>query len=351
MARQAEGWKLLPPGGSRKVYRVRFRWQGVRYILGTGRSDPSEAAVEAARIYTETVSGRRIDLPVSGDLAPIVADFLAHYGATHKAGTANTAEMYFSAHFIPHFRALERFTKPSYADYIVKRLAQATRKTLQKELSMLRQFRDWLGDRGIDIAEIEKLKKGNTGIRAKNARKAVATIITSKEAKKILAAMPDRSRRTGAWVRPLFTVLWETGLRPTTVLGLEAGKHYTRGRRALFISRDIDKEEYERTIDITPAAAKALTKVFPPSGAGKLFGAKESSLRHSLAAALRDAGLEHRNISPYDFKHSRISHDANSGSPLAGIAYLVGHTDVSTTALYVTSARDAGKAVLRMRRA
>jgi site-specific recombinase XerD len=350
MARSAEGWKLVPPRPPRTQYRVRFRWEGVRYVVGTGRSDPSEAATEAARIYAERVSGRVADLPVSGDLAKVSAEFLLAYGTQHAAGTTKTVEDYFRAHFLPHFRSLERFTRPTYGDYIAKRIQQATRSTLRKELSALRQFRDWLGVRGVTIDEVPKLPKhGHAGVRAKNARKAKAVIMRPAEVRKILAAMPERSRRTGCWVRPLFAVLWETGLRPITVLKLEAGKHYVKGSGKLFISRDIDKEGMEREVPITLAARKAFDRVWPKSGEGRLFDAEPESLRFSLKAALKAAGLEGRGIGVYDFKHSRITHDVNSGAPLAGVAHLVGHRHVSTTARYVTTGEQAARAVLRLR--
>jgi integrase len=351
MARTAQGWKLvLPPG--RTIYAVRFRWQGVRHFKGTGKSDPGEAAIEAARIYSDTVSGRETALPVSADLEETVAAFLAHYGTLHAEGTTETAEMYFAAHVIPFFRSLERFTAAGFGDYTAARIGQVTRVTLRKELSVLRQFREWLIKRGIVLPEVPRIPKdGNPGRRAPNARKQKATIIRPAEVKKILAAMPDRSRRTGAWVRPLFTVLWETGLRPSTVLRLQAGLHYKRGSSRLFISREIDKEGFERHVPLSQPARKALDKVFPKSGTGPLFDAAEDSLRFSLEAALKAAGMEDRPIGVYDFKHSRISLDANAGLPLAGIAHMVGHTDVSTTALYVTTGEDAARAVLRGRRA
>jgi site-specific recombinase XerD len=55
-------------------------------------------------------------------------------------------------------------------------------------------------------------------------------------------------------------------------------------------------------------------------------------------------------VSVYDFKHSRISIDANSGAPLAGVAHLVGHKHISTTALYVQTGEAAARAALAARR-
>lgn len=352
MGRAAEGWTLVPPTGRRKVYRVRFRWAGVRQCPSTGCTDPGEAAREAARLYAEAVSGRESLAPVSADLSESVALFLAHYGTQHAAGTTETAEMYFTAHVIPHFRSLARFTAPTYADYIAKRMGQVCRSTVRKELSVVRQFVAWEGTQGNALAAVPELpKNGHPGRRSKNARKSKATIIRPADVKRILAAMPERSRRTGAWVRPLFVVLWETGLRPITVLRLQAGEHYKRGALRLFISAAIDKENFERWVPLSPAARRALDRVYPEAGSGLLFDAAEDSVRFSLEAALRKAGLSERRIGVYDFKHSRISLDANSGLPLAGIAHMVGHTNIATTALYVTTGEDAARSVLKGRRA
>jgi hypothetical protein len=238
----AEGWKLRLPRGH-TTYSVRFRNRGQRVERSTGKSDPGEAAAEAAFIYSTIVSGRSAARPLSAGFEQEVANFLADYEITHAKGTFATVTMYFRAHIIPFFGSFDAFTPLSYADYVRMRIGRTTRVTVRKELSALRQFVDWCGQHGVTLPPVPHLpKQGHPGVRAPNARKRRATIITAAEAKRILAAMPERSRRTQAWVRPMFVVLWETGLRPITVLKLEAPLHYAKGSRRLFISREIDKE-------------------------------------------------------------------------------------------------------------
>jgi integrase len=342
-----EGWKLRLPRGH-KTYSVRFRHRGGRIERSTGKSDPHEAAAEAARMYAAIVSGRSAERPRTAGFDQEVANFLADYEVTHAEGTFATVTMYFRAHIIPFFGSFDAFTPLSYADYVRMRITKTTRVTVRKELSALRQFVDWCGQHGATLPTVPHLpKQGHPGVRAKNARKRKATIITDAEAKQICAAMPERSRRTRQWVRSIFVVLWETGLRPTTVLRLEAPLHYSKGSRRLFISREIDKEQYERHVPLSREARKALDKVCPK--AGRLFSAQEGSLRGMLEAAVKACGLEHRKISVYDFKHSRISIDANSGAPLAGVAHLVGHKYISTTALYVQTGEVAAQAAIASR--
>jgi integrase len=253
---------------------------------------------------------------------------------------------YFKVHLIPFFASFEHFTPAMYADYGRTRLQKVSRPTVRKELCALRRFVAWCGDHDLLLPAVPPLQKhGQPGKRAKNARKRRATIITEAIAKRILMAMPERSRRTGEWVRPLFTVLWETGLRPKTVLRLEAPLHYRKGSDTLFISREIDKEGFERTIPLSAAARGALDRVCSDKP-GRLFEAKSSSLRHSVASALAAAGLEELDVSPYDFRHSRITAMANAPGPLTGASFLAGHKHASTTSLYIQGGEQAARETL-----
>lgn len=282
---------------------------------------------------------------MSTDLATAAATFLVDYQATHADGTGKNAEDYFRVNFLPFFGNFERFARASYSDYMRDRISRVTRTTLRKELSCLRMFIAWCGQRDVHLPPVPPLPKaGHPGTRSKRARKRKATIIEPAEAKRILVAMPERSRRTGCFVRPLFSLLWETGLRPTTVLKLSAPLNYRKAAKTLFINREIDKEGYERHVPLSAAARKALDRVVPKKGL--LFDAAEGSLRDSLVAAVKAAGLVARRIGVYDFKHSRISIAANSGAPLAGVAFLVGHKHVSTTALYVQAGEHAARKAL-----
>lgn len=263
----------------------------------------------------------------------------------HAGGTAGTVTTYVEAHFLKHFTGFDTFTDTSYRDYIRQRIQCVTRSTVRKELSALRMFVAWCAEHGTKLEPVPSLPKaGHTGKRAKNARRERPTVLSKAEVKRVLVAMPEKSRRTKRWVRPFFTVLWETGLRQSTVLRLEVGRHYSKGHATLFISKDIDKAQYERRVHLSKAARAALNRVCPAEGL--IFaGLKQQDFRESIRAALRAARFQKR-VSTYDLKYSRISQLANSGAPLAGVAQLVGHKRVSTTALYVTANEEAGKAAL-----
>lgn len=229
------------------------------------------------------------------------------------------------------------------------RIQKVTRASLRKELSALRQFFAWLVEHGVQgLPVVPPLPKaGHPGVRHKHARKRQPTILQPDEIASLLMAMPERSRRTGSFVRPLFEVFWETGLRPAaTVLRLEIGVHYMKGAAELFISREIDKMHYERQVPLTAEARAALDRAVGNRTSGLVFvDVEEDSLRESVEAACKAAGIS-KKVSPYDFRHSRASFWANSGAPLAGVAFLLGHKHISTTALYVRTNATAAGAVL-----
>lgn len=333
MGRRAEGWKLRTKGDT---LFVRFRHEGRRYDRSTGTGDPVTAAREAARIYAETVSGRVVRR--SGRLDEMFADWLAEYEKAHAKGTAATVTGYVRAALLPFFEEPGRITKESALDYARARLTQATRSTVRKELSALRQFVSWAG---LDV-EIPGLPRhGHPGKRSPNARKRRATVLTPDQVERLLRALPERGERHKAHVRAFFRVLWETALRESTVFALEAPLHYRKGAKRLFVTREIDKAFDERHLALTPAARKALDLVVPE--VGRLF--TPFDLRGPLRAACIAAKLPR--ISPYDLRHSRITSWANSGAPLTGVMHLAGHASLATTARYVVSDELAADAVLR----
>lgn len=178
-----------------------------------------------------------------------------------------------------------------------------------------------------------------------NARKREATILSPAEIERILRAMPEKSVG-GVWVRPFFRVLWETGLRSSTVLGLEVPLHFQKGAKELFVTREIDKAHNERRLPLTPEARAALRKVAPVKG--RIF--TEYNYRHPLAHAVAAAKID-RPVSEYDIRHSRLTLWANTpGVPLTGVQYLAGHKHLSTTARHVRAQRAAADHVLRILR-
>jgi len=347
VGRHAAGWTLRLPEG-RHVYLVRFQHEGRTVERSTSERDRGAATKIAAEIYGRVVTGQRAPRAVNEDLVSAMAAWLADYASTHTPETAATVEAYVRG-FLRFFEGFDRMTEPGFTAYMRERTTAVSRSTLRKEMSALRMFAAWAkAERGIALPAVPSVpKRGHPGVRGKHARRRQATVISPEDVSRLLAAMPVKGPRSGAWVRPFFALMWETALRPySTIAKLQAPLHYQHGAKTLFVSREIDKARYERTIPLTAAAREALDLVAPQGHVGALFPhVDKDAMRESLAAAVRVAGVGGV-ISVYDWRHSRISQLANSGAPLAGVAFLVGHKHVSTTSIYVHASAAAGAMAL-----
>ncbi len=349
MARNAEGWKLKWP---RDIGHVRFTHGGHRYEISTGERDPLRAAREAAQIYARTVSGRarRLSrLKSTSPLDELVADWIADYEAGHERRSARNAQLVATAQWITRWRGIHDITTESGSDYQRDRLREVTRSSVQKELSMLRQFLEWCEERGFGEApEIKAPPTRATGVRSGPQREK-AVVMTEAQAKAVLRALPVLSERTHTGrrfrVRDYFIVLWETGLRPTTVQRLETPLHFLRGQETLVITDRIDKNRAGRSLPLTQAARAALERSLPPKP-GIIFGSRD------LRAALRKAAVEALGeelgprVARYDFRHSRLTAWGETTTSLVGLQHLAGHASASTTARYLHASARAAEAVL-----
>jgi len=102
---------------------------------------------------------------------------------------------------------------------------------------------------------------------------------------------------------------------------------------------------FGRVLTLSNAARRALDSVCPDIGL--IFG--PHNYRKALREAAKRAGLpEHvwKTFSAYDLRHSRATFWANKSTNLAGVAYLLGHKQVTTTARYIHGDKAAGDAVL-----
>ena len=146
-------------------------------------------------------------------------------------------------------------------------------------------------------------------------------------------------------VRARFIIAWETALRPETLDKLCAPEDYRRGTDGLFIRDEIDKARFGRRLPLTDRARAALDSVCPDIGL--IFGRHDHrNLLHKAAAKAELPPEKAERISPYDFRHSRLTFLAENSTNLAGIAYLAGHKNVSTTNLYIRPTEHAAEQVL-----
>lgn len=356
MPRPTEGFGIRPHPIT-GIYQVRFTLNGVQREFSTGKRDPGEAAKEAARKYAEAISGRwNPDFP--GSIAPgtplddVAADWLAAIATSLDPQTVTTYELYVTTHWAPFFGSLDRITTASSVDYTRKRLGEVKRKTVLKELSALRGFLHFCEDPPINNPPVyvPPPPKKATGVASTGSHKADPVPLEPKQVEKILAALPEWSagrfgKRIFA-VRARFAVAWETGLRPETLNVISCPEDYKRGAKMLKIRDEADKARFGRHLPLTKGARAALDSAIRRDG--PIFG------RHDYSVYLKPAGKasglpkEHwKALSPYDFRHARGTQLVEtSGGNLTGVAFLLGHKNVTTTNRYVHPSQKAAERVL-----
>ncbi len=357
MAGAAEGWQLYqhPRTG---IYQVRFTHQGRRHSFSTGERDSGPASEAAGRIYAEVISGRwnpgrAVVVEAGKPFDEVAAQWLAEIEPTIEAETfVIYRDTYVGTHFAPFFKTIDRLTTIRAEEYIASRLRKVTRHTVNKEISVLRRLAKWAERRGYleEMPEIEPPGARVVGATVGDARKRVFLVFTAAEIESIIAKLPEQATITSTGerlaVRARFQVAWETSLRPATLDKLMVPENYRPGCSCLTITDGVDKNRFRRELPLSEAARQALDSVCP--AAGVIFGAHD--YRTPLRAAAKAAGIDQyrsERISPYDFRHSRLTHLGQVTSNLSGIMFLAGHRQPSTTAKYMRPQKAAAEEVLR----
>ena len=345
MGRAAEGWRVVPGRHEDDNLYVRFRHAGKRPYLSTGTRDPVQAAERAATIYAEVVSGRRrpeATLRSSTPLDELVASYLEHVEATGGTDRFSMQYQHMNVHVLPFFRSLAEIgSEASWADFEARRRRQGIGTgTIAKELSTLRSFAKWCRQRRVLEAVPE--------YRAPKITSDFSPLcLEAAQVDRILAALPVKAttgRHAGKHVRARFVFAWETALRPGTIERLRVDD-YDRAQKRLRVRDSIDKARFGRDLPLSERARRALEAVAPSSGL--IFG--RARFRDSLKAAALAARLPKdiaERVTPYTFRHSRITHLASVTTDLRGLAYLAGHKDLTTTSHYVHGNVAAGERVL-----
>lgn len=360
MGRKSEGLKVVwrERVDGTPIGHARFTWAKERHFISTGESDPRRAQEEAERIFAEVVSGRRRKVSaavrVSAPLLDLFADWLATLEGVLDAQTLKTYRVtYVSRHFLDFFAKLDDVADESQVDaYARMRLRKVLRSTVHKELGALRGFLRWAKMEGFITAipqfpEFPKTSKGRRAgkQRAKANELTEAQVVAAIQALPAISARISKKDRKRFAVRARFVVAYETGLRPATLDALRLGEHWTVGMMELVIPDEDDKTRYGRVVALTQAGATALHDTVKALGlrdGDLIFGAHDYRTYLSKAGG---AALVAR-LAPYDFRHARGTHLANRGAALPGIAYQLGHTQLTTTNKYAHATKAAGDKAL-----
>lgn len=331
---------------------IRFTHLGQRRNFSTGETDPRRAEKKADALFEEVTSGdysptRRVR--GSADLAVLLAEWIADVETEVSAPMAAEYQRYAFSLFEPYFRSLAGFTTRACSDYVRRRLRKVKAKTVRKELSGVRRFLAWCEENRY-LAEaplVKPVPKSATGTEGYDGkRRQVRVDLTPEQVEAILAQLPERARG-GVPAREFFTVMWETGLRRATLWRLERPTHHRIGTPELRLAAEIDKSRYARAVPLSDRAAECLDRVGPKRGA--VFG--KVALLGTLRRAALDAGLPAdvaRHLSYHDIRHARATYWGEVTTDLNGMAFLLGHKHVTTTAGYVHARRKAAEQLVQL---
>jgi len=349
MARKPEGFTLHRDDRTR-FWIVRFTRNGQRYKRSTRERNRSSAQEIASRIVGEVTQGRVVSVARTPaiDLDVVVGQYLVDISAELAPETVATYQAYFVNNFAPRFHSLGSISSSAMQDYSRARLRQVKRGTECKELSAMRGFLKWCSDRGY-LAEMPVIKDPPARSTGTTACQKVRVDLDNDRAAKLIAALPEWSKRTRYPVRDLILFIWETALRRRTVQRLRCPEHWQPGATTLRIAEDIDKARFGREVELSEVAQALLNRHC--DGPGLIWGAFDC--RPSLRNAARDAGCfteqEIRHLSLHDLRHGALTELASVSPNLPGIAHIAGHKRVSTTTQYVHSNREQTRAVLKAR--
>jgi integrase/recombinase XerD len=202
-------------------------------------------------------------------------------------------------------------------------LGGASRRTVARRLSALRQFQRFLlreGVRGDDPTEL---------LEAPRLGKALPKYLSEAEVDALLAAA---SRHPV--LRAGLEVLYATGLRVSELLALPRAA-LVRGGMVLTVRGKGGRERIVPLSDPARAAALAVKEgrwLIPGRDPRNAMTRQGFTLLVKQCAL--EAGLDPARVSPHVLRHSFASHMLARGADLRSLQTLLGHADIATTEIY-----------------
>jgi integrase len=239
-----------------------------------------------------------------------------------------TLETY-ARHWSKHFKTIGNLSPATIGDYSRKRLSHVVRDTVVKELTAFRRFLLWCVEKEYlhTCPVVPMPGEKVTGTRHASGRRAPQIALTPEQAVAIIAELPEwsrRSRKDGRRhpIRAFFEWLYETGLRPEGTVELLEPRDVTPF--GLNIRPELDKNRWSRVVPLSLAARAAYARLGELEPGEPIFGDhdRRDALRKAATAVLgEDAG---KLVTPYDFKHTRVTAWFDEGRDVLGVEYLTG---------------------------
>lgn len=363
MARKSEGVQVFRRAG-KPSFSARWTLDGVRVEVSTGERDRSQALKRAASLYADALAKKPIRrvataraASTDASIKAAASEWIEGVRASFSPHTAESWEGYgrLWAYFWDDSLGA-MLADGAGAAYARERLDQVLATTVRKEVSAMRGFFAWLHEQGriSHLPTVPPVQKRALGVRSGTQREK-AVELSPDEVQAFLRALPIRSPR-GFPVRAALEFMYETGLRPNTIAKLAVPRHWRPGQGTLTITKDIDKARFAREVPLT---ARALELLEAQAMTIETEAAKEGRAayprpvwgpfvaRKHVARAGNAIGIP--GIAEYDLRHARVTHNIEAGGDLLAVGYLVGHTQVTTTAKYAHGSLRAARRVVAFR--
>jgi integrase/recombinase XerD len=241
-----------------------------------------------------------------------------------------------------HVETVKDVTEEALNSYLTdleeKDMAAAT---VSRNVASMKAFYLYLQNQGIiDIDPAENLK-------APKVEKKMPDILSVPEMEKLLEQPQERTAK-GIRDRAMLELLYATGIRVTELITLKLED--VNWKLDYIICHDRTKE---RMIPFGFKAREALDK-YMRKARPELLGDKkcemlftncsgESMSRQGfwklLKQYVKQAGIE-MEITPHTLRHSFAAHMVENGADLHVVQEMLGHSDISTTMMYATRARE-----------
>lgn len=353
MGRAAQGFSIRRAKGKGQIWLVRFRFEGKRFEISTGESDRKAAEAAGRRIYGQAITGKLKRKPAvassSEGLRKVASEWLDELSIVRD----NTRELYekYVTRWCVEWEHLGALTDRSIQEFTRARLRHVKAKTVNNEISALRQFCKWLVDAGhlSEAPTVLSVPRSVSGGVYKERGKVVrrrskAPPLEPDEVQAIIEALPERAARGNYPVRARFVVAYETGLRPTLLDKLRAPDHYSKGSKTLDIVALADKELWDRPVPLSARARAALDAVCPRDGL--IFGSHKYDIYLRRAARRVLPRSKSTIFTGAHFRSAAATHLLEKTGNLPGVQYLLGHKYSSTTDKYTRASYRAAQSVI-----
>lgn len=232
-------------------------------------------------------------------------------------------------------------------DYISFRAEQSSNRSAARSLSTLKRFYRYLAQE--DRINYDPCRSAVSPSIPKSLPKSISEI----EIEKLIDA-PDTTTAYGIRDRAMIEVLYATGMRVTELVTLEINQvDLTVG-----VCRIIGKGSKERLVPLGDVARDWIETYLESSRPDILRQKQNSSLfLSSRATPMSRQGFWQNlkkyaliadikvNISPHTLRHAFATHLLNNGADLRSVQMFLGHSNLSTTQIYTSVARERLKRI------